>query len=285
MQGKPCGRATGALVNDSELFYRSEGEGVNAAPLSGYIIAFIFGTIVGSFANVCVYRLPQRLSVIFPGSHCPSCQQPISPWWNIPLLSYLMLRGFCAACKTRISWRYPLLEAACGFLYAFLYAQWSLSPTSVILVCFITALGIVSYIDMLYTIIPDVITLPGIVVGLGASTLVTDVGLTNALLGVLLGGGLLLLAALVGQVLFQRQGMGLGDVKLLAMIGAFLGWPAVLVTLILASVGGAAIGLLLIVLRRKGRKEYIPFGPYLALGAFLATLWGEQIIAWYLPVA
>lgn len=251
--------------------------------LAEYCIAFILGTIVGSFVNVCVYRLPRHLSVIFPGSHCPSCQQPISPWCNIPLVSYLVLQGYCAACKTRISWRYPLLEFACGLLYVFLYAQWSVSVASVIMVCFITALYIVSYIDMAYTLVPDVITLPGIVLGLVSSALVTPVGLGNAVLGVGLGGGLLLFAALLGQVLFNRQGMGLGDVKLLAMVGAFLGWPAVLVTLVLASVSGAGIGLLLIFMKRKGRKEYIPFGPFLALGAFLAAVWGDQLIAWYLP--
>jgi leader peptidase (prepilin peptidase) / N-methyltransferase len=262
-----------------------QGWRVNPSPLFGYVVAFILGTIIGSFVNVCVHRLPRRLSVIFPGSHCPACQQAISPWGNIPLLSYVALQGYCAACQSRISWRYPLLELACGLLYVFLYDQWSVSATSVIMAGFITALLVVSYIDMAYTFVPDAITLPGIVVGLGVSALVTPVGLGNALLGVALGGGIALFSALLGLMLFDSQGMGLGDVKLLAMIGAFLGWQAVIITIVLASISGACVGLVLILIKRKGRRESIPFGPFLALGAFLAAVWGESLIAWYLPAA
>ena len=157
-----------------------------------YIFVFILGTLFGSFANVCIYRLPQRLSIIFPGSHCPFCQEALRPWQNIPLLSYLLLGGQCVKCKRTISLRYPLIELSNGLLYVFLYYQYHLSMQTVVFALLTTTLLIVSCIDLAHTIIPDAITLPGIVVGLGTSLWLTPVGLRNALLGVVLGGGLFL---------------------------------------------------------------------------------------------
>jgi leader peptidase (prepilin peptidase)/N-methyltransferase len=245
-------------------------------------VVFILGTLFGSFANVCIYRLPQRLSIIFPGSHCPSCQEALRPWQNIPVLSYLLLGGQCARCKTVISLRYPLIELSNGLLYVFLYYQYHLSVQTVVFALLTTALLIVSCIDLAHTIIPDAITLPGIVVGLGTSLWLTPVGLRNALLGVGLGGGLFLLMAVLSVVILTREGRGGGDIKLIAMLGAFLGWQAVLVTIFLAAVLGAGVGLTLILIRRKGRREPLPFGPFLALGALLAMVWGDTILAWYL---
>ena len=247
-----------------------------------YVAVFILGTLLGSFANVCIYRLPQRLSIIFPGSHCPFCQEALRPWQNIPLLSYLLLGGQCAKCKMAIALRYPLIELSNGLLYVFLYYQYHLSVQTVVFALLTTALLIVSCIDLAHTIIPDAITLPGIVVGLGTSLWLTPVGLRNALLGVVLGGGLFLLMAILSVVILQREGMGGGDIKLIAMLGAFLGWQAVLVTIFLAAVLGASVGLTLILVRRKGRREPLPFGPFLALGALLAIVWGDTILAWYL---
>jgi leader peptidase (prepilin peptidase)/N-methyltransferase len=246
-----------------------------------YAIVFILGTLFGSFANVCIYRLPQRLSIIFPGSHCPSCQEALRPWHNIPLLSYLLLGGQCARCKAAISLRYPLIELSNGLLYIFLYHQYHLSVQTAVFALLTTALLIVSCIDLAHTIIPDAITLPGIVVGLGTSLWLTPIGLRNAILGVILGGGLFLLMAILSVVILKREGMGGGDIKLIAMLGAFLGWHAVLVTIFLAAVLGASVGLALILLRRKGRREPLPFGPFLALGALLAMVWGETILTWY----
>ena len=250
--------------------------------LFDYAVVFILGTLFGSFANVCIYRLPQRLSIIFPGSHCPSCQEALRPWHNIPLLSYLLLGGQCSRCKAAISVRYPLIELSNGLLYVFLYYQYHLSVQTVVFALLTTALLIVSCIDLAHTIIPDAITLPGIVVGLGTSLWLTPVGLRNALLGVVLGGGLFLLMAILSVVILQREGMGGGDIKLIAMLGAFLGWQAVLVTIFLAAVLGASVGLALILLRRKDRREPLPFGPFLALGALLAMVWGDTILTWYL---
>jgi len=246
-----------------------------------YAVVFILGTLFGSFANVCIYRLPQRLSIIFPGSHCPACQEALRPWHNIPLLSYLLLGGQCARCKTAISLRYPLIELSNGLLYIFLYHQYHLSVQTVVFALLTTALLIVSCIDLAHTIIPDAITLPGTVVGLGTSLWLTPVGLRNAILGVLLGSGLFLLMAILSVVMLKREGMGGGDIKLIAMLGAFLGWHAVLVTIFLAAVLGASVGLALILLRRKGRREPLPFGPFLALGALLAMVWGDTILTWY----
>jgi len=246
-----------------------------------YAVVFVLGTLFGSFANVCIYRLPQRLSIIFPGSHCPSCQEALRPWQNIPVLSYLLLGGQCARCKTTISLRYPLIEVSNGLLFVFLYHQYHLSVQTVVFALLATALLIVSCIDLAHTIIPDAITLPGIVIGLGTSLWLTPVGVRNAVLGVVLGGGLFLLMAVLSVVILKREGMGGGDIKLIAMLGAFLGWQAVLVTIFLAAVLGAGVGLTLILLRRKSRREPLPFGPFLALGALLAMVWGDTILTWY----
>lgn len=241
-----------------------------------HCIAFVFGTVIGSFANVCIHRLPGRQSLSFPGSHCPHCQQAIPPWHNIPILSYVWLGGRCKYCKTTISWRYPLVELLCGLLYVFLYHQFSFSAQGVVLMLLGTALLIASFIDLAHKIIPDRITLPGILAGLAASLFLTPIGLVDALLGVGLGGGLFFLVAIL-----SRGGMGGGDIKLIAMIGAFLGWQAVLVTIFLGALCGALVGISLMLLKKKGRKDPVPFGPFLALGALIAMVWGHDLIFWY----
>lgn len=245
------------------------------------ITVFVFGTLLGSFANVCIYRLPQRLSVVFPGSHCPCCQEALRWWHNIPVLSYVLLGGRCATCQTPIALRYPLVELGTGLLYVWLYQHYHFSVQGAVFALFATALLIVSYIDIVHMIIPDAITLPGIVLGLGSSAWLTSVGLGKALGGVLLGGGLFLLMAVLSVLILHREGMGGGDIKLIAMIGAFLGWPAVLVTIFLGAALGAAVGIGLMLVQRKRRQEPLPFGPFLAIGALLAMVWGDAILAWY----
>ena len=249
--------------------------------LLDYATVFVFGTLFGSFANVCIYRLPQRLSVVFPGSHCPCCQEALRSWHNIPLLSYVLLGGRCATCKTTIPLRYPLVELGNGILYVFLYHQYHFSAQSVVFALLATALLIVSCIDIVHTIIPDAITLPGMVLGIGSSAWLTSVGVGNAMVGVVLGGGLFLLMAVLSVLILHREGMGGGDIKLIAMIGAFLGWQAVLVTIFLGATLGASVGLGLMLVRRKGRQEPLPFGPFLAIGALLAMVWGDSLLAWY----
>ena len=250
-----------------------------------HLIAFILGSIIGSFANVCIHRLPSRQSIVFPSSQCPHCQQAIRPWHNIPLLSYLLLKGCCAYCHAPISWRYPLVEFLCGLLYVLVYHHFGLSIQGVVFALLVTSLLIISFIDLAHKIIPDVITLPGIVAGILISSLVTLVGLDNsaliglgsAALGVVLGGGLFFLVAVL-----SRGGMGGGDIKLIAMIGAFLGWRAVLVTIFLGALSGAIVGIGLMLLHKKGRKDPLPFGPFLALGALLAMVGGQDVLLWYL---
>src|SRR5712692_9176064 len=173
-----------------------------------YAVVFILGTLFGSFANVCIYRLPQRLSIVFPGSHCPSCQEALRPWHNVPLLSYVILGGRCSTCKTAISLRYPLVELCNGLLYIFLYHQCHVSVECMVFALLATALLIVSCIDIVHTIIPDAITLTGIVVGICTSLWLTPVGIGNAVLGVLLGGGLFLLMAILSVSILKREGMG-----------------------------------------------------------------------------
>ena len=189
------------------LYVREEGREVvwPRSTLLAYGMSFILGTLFGSFANVCIYRLPQRLSIVFPGSHCPFCQEALRPWHNIPVLSYLMLRGQCAMCKTAISPRYPLIELSNGLLYIFLYHHYHLSVQGIVFALLATALLIVSCIDLVHTIIPDAITLPGIVVGIGTSLWLTPVGVRNAVLGVVLGGGLFLLMAVLSVVILQAR--------------------------------------------------------------------------------
>lgn len=245
------------------------------------VIVFLFGALLGSFANVCIHRLPHRLSVVSPGSHCPFCQQMLRPWHNIPLLSYALLGGRCATCKVAISLRYPCIELGNALLYLVLYSHFHLSIEGLVLALLATALLVVSCIDLAYTIIPDAITLPGMLWGVLASTFCTSVGLGNALIGLCLGGGLFLFVAVLSVVVLGREGMGGGDIKLIAMIGAFLGWQGVLVTIFLGAALGAIVGLLLMLLRRKDRREPMPFGPFLALGAVMTMVWGETILVWY----
>jgi len=245
------------------------------------VVVFVLGTLLGSFANVCIYRLPQRLSLVFPGSHCPCCQEALRPWHNMPLLSYVMLGARCATCKTAIPLRYPLVELGNGLLYVFLYYQYHFAVPGVVFALLVTTLLIVSCIDIMHTIIPNAITLPGIVVGLATSLWLTPVGLGNAILGILFGGGLFLLMAVLSVLILNREGMGGGDIKLIAMIGAFLGWHAVLVTIFLGAALGACVGIVLILLRRQARKEPVPFGPFLATGALLTIVWPDTILTWY----
>jgi leader peptidase (prepilin peptidase)/N-methyltransferase len=245
-----------------------------------YLFAFVFGAIIGSFANVCIHRLPWRQSLVTPGSHCPFCQQPIRPWHNIPVLSYLWLGGRCIYCHVTISWRYPLVELLCGLLYVFVYHHFGFTVESVVFTLLTTALLIISFIDLAHKIVPNAITLPGILVGLLASITLTSVGIVNGMLGLCLGGGLFLLIALV-----RPGGMGIGDVKLIAMIGAFLGWQAVLVTILLSASLGALVGISLILLKKKGRKDPVPFGPFLAIGALIAMVWSTELLNWYYPIS
>lgn len=248
------------------------------------LAAAVFGAIVGSFLNVCIERLPHRRSLVFPGSHCPRCGTPIRPYDNIPILSYLWLRGACRACGGRISLRYPLVELlgmASALACVWMDAPW---PQRLVAFGFLCALIVITFIDIDYQIIPDVISLPGIVVGLAASFLPGPPTVTEALIGAAAGGGFLWIVAEGYFRLTGREGMGGGDVKLLAMMGAFLGWRALPVILFVGSLTGTIVGVTLIVARGRDARVPIPFGPFLALGAVCALFWGDAILAWYLSL-
>jgi leader peptidase (prepilin peptidase)/N-methyltransferase len=238
------------------------------------------GLCVGSFLNVCIYRLPRGASLIRPRSQCPGCEYQLRWYDNIPLVSYLLLWGRCRSCRTRISLRYPIVEILTAVVFAAHYAVFDLTALMVVRVIFACALIVLFAIDLEHHVLPNVITLPGIVAGLVFS-LVFPPGVFDAVLGVLIGGGVLWL---IGEAYYRfagQEGMGGGDVKMLAMVGAFLGWKQVLVTLIVSSVAGSLLGLLLILSRRGTLKQALPFGTFLAVGALLASLVGERIVQWY----
>ncbi len=249
------------------------------------LIAFVTGAVLGSFLNVCIRRVPAGESVVYPPSHCPGCGARIRSRDNVPHVSYALLRGRCRSCRAAISLRYPLVEALTGVVFVILLSRFGLSSAFVINAAFFAALIVVSFIDLDHQIIPDVISLPGIAIGLALSVCGQGPRLVDSLVGVLIGGGILYGVAVGYHALTGREGMGGGDIKLLAMIGAFLGWQGVLVTLIVGSFAGAAVGSALIVIQKTGARVPIPFGPFLALGAVCALLFGDQVIAWYLSLA
>jgi len=248
------------------------------------LISIILGAIVGSFLNVCISRLPKEESIVRPGSHCPKCKTPIQYYDNIPLLSYLLLRGKCRYCQASISIQYPIVEAITALSSFFLFITFGVSLSFIYYFSFVAALIAITVIDLYHQIIPDVISLPGIVIGLLGSLVIPQITFWSSLIGALSGGGSLFLVATVYQWLFKREGMGGGDVKLLAMIGAFLGWKAVILTILLSSFIGSIIGITVMFIKGKDFKYAIPFGPFLALGAVISLFWGENLINWYLYI-
>jgi leader peptidase (prepilin peptidase)/N-methyltransferase len=245
------------------------------------VFVFLFGTAVGSFLNVCIYRLPGSLSIIRPRSMCPSCKTQIAFYDNIPILSYLWLRGRCRRCGATISLRYPVVETTAGLFAVALFNRHGVAPEGFILYAFVAALLVVTFIDLDHQIIPDVITYPGIMVGFLSSFVVDHITYKESLMGILLGGGSLFLVASVYYLLTRKEGMGGGDIKLLAMVGAFLGWKAVIFTIFVGSAIGTVVGVAVALRTHGGRKMAVPFGPFLSLGALLFLFCGQQIIGWY----
>jgi leader peptidase (prepilin peptidase)/N-methyltransferase len=253
--------------------------------MSFTFVVIAFGLVTGSFLNVCIYRIPRGLSVVLPSSRCPSCNRTIRPWDNIPILSYLVLGGRCRYCKTRIAARYPLVEALNALLYVSVYWRYGLDWDSVVYALLCSSLIVITFIDLDFQIIPDRITLPGILIGLFAGSLLlpdpfmrsTLLGYKASAAGLLAGGGFFYLVALL-----SRGGMGGGDIKMMAMVGGLMGWKAVLLTTFLGSLTGSLVGIFLMVAKGKGRKAKIPFGPFLALGAIATLFFGQEILKWYL---
>lgn len=243
--------------------------------------AAAFGLIIGSFLNVVIYRLPKGESLVAPRSRCPACQTPIWPLDNIPLVSFALLRGRCRVCRAPISWRYPLVEALTGILFGLTIARFGITLEAAFLLAFVGGLVVITFIDLDHQLIPNVITLPGIPLGLLAGLLVGSPPFLDRLIGTLAGAGFLYLVLLYGGAIYGQDAMGEGDLNLIAMVGAFLGWRAVAVTMLIGCLTGSAVGLGLIASKRLTRRQHIPFGPFLAVGAVVALFWGETLIAWY----
>lgn len=246
------------------------------------LFIFLFGACVGSFLNVCIYRIPENKSIVFPGSSCPECENAIPFYDNIPIISYLFLRGRCRFCKTRISIRYPLIEALTAILGLALFLKFNLTLPFCFWFVFISALIIISFIDIDHQIIPDVISLPGIVLFASSFYFLPEMTLKNTLLGIFAGGGILYSVAWIYYKLKKQEGMGGGDIKLLAMIGAATGIKGVVFTIFTGSLLGTFIGILIMLYTRVAdSKLKIPFGPFLSLGAVLYIFYGNELIHWY----
>jgi len=246
----------------------------------GAVAISLLGLAIGSFLNVCIHRVPREASVISPGSRCPSCGYVLRWFDNIPVISYVLLAGRCRQCRTPISIRYPIVELVTMGVFLVHYFIFGLSALLVARLVFACALIVLFVIDLEHHLLPNVITLPGIVAGF-AFSLILPPGPISSAIGILVGGGVLWL---IGEAYYRyagQEGMGGGDVKMLAMIGAFLGWKLVIVTLVFSSIIGAIIGLLVIAMRRGDMKYALPYGTFLALAALIASLFGDRIVAWY----
>ncbi len=270
-------------------------------------IIFLLGLMIGSFLNVVIYRLPLQLSsawkrdaldflgmepelrpanvnIVFPASHCPKCGAEVKPWHNIPLLSYLLLKGKCASCKTPISLQYPLVEFVCALMSTFVLYHFGLTAEGILALLFSWALLALTGIDFNEQLLPDNITLPLLWLGLLVNLNNTFTSLESAVLGAVLGYLSLWWIFWLFKLLTGKEGMGHGDFKLLAALGAWLGWQQLLLIVLLSSLVGAVVGIALIVALGRDRQVPIPFGPYLAAAGWIALVWGEQLTGGYLSL-
>jgi leader peptidase (prepilin peptidase)/N-methyltransferase len=248
-----------------------------------YIFVALLGLATGSFLNVLIYRLPREKKIVWQRSVCPHCGQKIPIYFNIPLISYLILRGKCHFCKAPISIRYPLVESLNAAAYLFFLYLDGLTPEYAVHCYFVSSLIVIFFIDLEFQIIPDKITLPGIVVGLAASIFINPPGVINALVGFVVGGGALLAVAYLGEWMFKKEAMGGGDIKMAAMMGAFVGWQKVLLIFLGGALVGMIVSLVWILFSKKVRSErLIPFGPFLALAALIVVIYGDQILRYYI---
>ena len=243
--------------------------------------SLLFGLAIGSFLNVCIHRIPLKMSIINPPSTCPQCGENIRFYDNIPLMSYIFLLGKCRNCGESVSIRYPLVELITGLLSVALFVRYGISGSYFLFLAFSAALVIISFIDLQHQIIPDVISLPGILFGLAVSFLFSHITWYDSLIGIIAGGGSLYLIAVVFEKLTGKEGMGGGDIKLLAMIGAWMGWKALPFIVLLSSFTGSIIGGVSLLISRQGLRTKIPFGPFLALGALIYIFFGKELKLWY----
>ncbi len=267
-----------------------------------FMIVFLFGLIIGSFLNVCIVRLPREQSIVSPRSQCPRCKTLIRWYDNIPLVSFFALRGKCRSCGLPISWRYPLVELLNGLLYLWSYAAFGPTGEAGMVMALSSALLVITFVDLDHLIIPDVITLPGMVIGLLAAPLFMSAlgppmafglgrflpfggtyltGFVNSLVGLILGAAPLFIIGWLWEKLRKVEAMGGGDVKYMGMVGSFLGWKGAFLTIMLGALTGSLVGVTLIALKKHQADKVIPFGPYLAFGTLLTMFYGVDIIDWY----
>ena len=245
------------------------------------VLAAVIGGVIGSFLNVCIYRLPLRKSIVWPASACESCRRELSWYENLPIVSWVVLGAKCRTCKAPLSIRHPIVEALTAIMFG--TAAWYYGPTALLAsrLVFGCALIVLFAIDLEHHLLPNAITLPGILVGV-AFSLVTEPGWLASVVGAVVGGGMLWLIAEGYYRLRHEEGLGMGDVTMLAMIGAFIGWQLTIVTLMMASVAGSIVGIALIAARKGDMKYALPFGTFLAMGAALAATVGPGLLSWYL---
>jgi len=244
------------------------------------LFVVLFGACIGSFLNVCIYRLPRGESLVWPGSRCTSCGRMLSWYDNLPVLSWVALGGRCRTCRAPVSWMYPSVEIVTALAFLGGYLLYGLTPLAAVRILFACALIVLFVTDLQHKILPNAVTLPGIAVGFVCSLFVLP-GWRDSLIGIVVGGGALYAIAEVYYRVRGQEGLGMGDVKLLAMIGAFLGWKLVLLTLVFASFTGSLVGGALIATGRGDMKYALPFGTFLAVGALVASAWGTPIVDWY----
>ena len=240
------------------------------------LFIFILGTVIGSFINVCTYRIPRGESVVYPPSHCPRCGYSLRPLDLIPLLSHLWLRGRCRKCSTRIPLKYPLVECLTGVMFLLIFNKFGLTSDFLTAIILIICLIISTFIDLEHQIIPDEVVIPTMAVGLLLNILIHWENLPDYLMGFALGGGIIFLI-----VVLSRGGMGGGDIKLFATVGMFLGLRLTVLAMLLSFISGSIAGLILIILNLKKTKDAIPFGPFIALGSVVSLFMGDRIISWY----
>lgn len=256
-------------------------------PLLVSVGIFFVGAAIGSFLNVCIYRIPLNKSIIRPGSACPWCGHNIRWFENIPIISFIFLKGRCSACNHSISLRYPLVETIMGCLSILLWQRFPLQADFFIYLAFCSAMVVIAFIDLDHMIIPDIISLPGIIIGFALSFVSHQINWQQSLLGILLGWGLFYAVAYLFYLVTKKEGLGGGDIKLLAMIGAFLGWQAIPFVIFLSAFIGAIIGIGALIytkLSNKERQDQIPYGPFLAGAAICYLFYGQIIIAWYIKL-
>jgi leader peptidase (prepilin peptidase) / N-methyltransferase len=239
------------------------------------IFVFIFGAAVGSFLNVCIFRLPAEGSIVKPLSQCPHCKHPIRFYDNVPIISFFILKAKCRDCGEKISWRYPLVEFITALLSLILFIKFGLTWEFLIYFIFTAVLIVITFIDIDYQIIPDVLTLPGIPIFFLLAVFVVKVPWLDALIGLLIGGGVLFAIAFVYELLTKREGMGGGDIKLLALIGGFLGWKSLIFVLLVSSLLGAIVGITAMIIKKQDTKYAVPFGPFLSAAAVAYLFWGD----------